>query len=274
MSNHVRQIETSRLRVKLEVSGPDTGRPGALLHLWPDSLRCWDLLVSALHSAEIRTIVQSLRAYCATRFLNPDTPRSGKGVAFAWDALELADAISIDRFTVVGHDWDARVVFAMSILAPERLTVAVANLLGWKTPADLLPLSPEQGRAFWYQWYFATRYGENAFLDAPPGWYSEEQWKIASAAWTNPDWQDVVRISIAADGSPTSQTWPTMLIKKNCTSCDNDFGADAHHLWRGHYLLASRDLRKQRPVFSGRIQSRCAARYRSLPAVRASLCSC
>ncbi|MAI46797.1 MAG: alpha/beta hydrolase [Hyphomicrobiaceae bacterium TMED74] len=205
MSNHVSQIETSRLSVEVEVSGPDTGRPVMLLHGWPDSLRCWDLVVPALHAAGIRTIVPSLRAYGATRFLNPDTPRSGQVVALARDALELADALSIDRFTVVGHDWGARAVFDMSTLAPERLTAAVAMSLGWKTPDHLLPLSPEQGRAFWYQWYFATRHGEIAFRDAPrefcrylwdtwgpSGWYSEDQWKAASAAWTNPYWPDVV----------------------------------------------------------------------------------
>ena len=205
MSNDVSRIETSRLSIEVEITGPVDGFPVVLLHGWPDSLRCWDLVLPNLHRNGMRTIVPSLRGYGATRFLKSDAPRSGQVVALARDAIELADALSLDRFMVAGHDWGARAVFDMSILAPERLSSSVAMSLGWKTPNHVLPLSPQQAQAFWYQWYFATRHGEVAFRDAseefcrqlwetwsPTGWYDEAQWSAASQAWSNPDWHDIV----------------------------------------------------------------------------------
>ncbi len=205
MSTHVSQIATSRLSIEVETSGPRDGFPVMLLHGWPDGLRCWDLVLPELHSGGLRTIVPSLRGYGGTRFLRADTPRSGQVVALARDALELADALSLEKFMVVGHDWGARAVFDLSILAPDRLSSAVALSLGWKTPNHVLPLSPQQAQAFWYQWYFATRHGEIAFREgsddfckhlwqtwSPAGWFSEDQWQAASGAWSNPDWHDVV----------------------------------------------------------------------------------
>ncbi len=205
MRSSASSVETSRLNIEVEITGPESGYPVVLLHGWPDSLRCWDQLLPALHNSGIRTIVPSLRGYGATRFLSSETPRSGQVVALARDVIELADALSLDQFMVVGHDWGARAVFDLSILAPERLSSSVAVSLGWKTPNHVLPLSPEQARAFWYQWYFATRHGEIAFREgsnnfcrhlwdtwAPNGWYSEKQWLAASQAWSNPDWHDIV----------------------------------------------------------------------------------
>ncbi|MEM8972713.1 MAG: alpha/beta hydrolase, partial [Pseudomonadota bacterium] len=94
MSTDVSHIQTSRLSIEVETSGPDNGFPVIMLHGWPDSLRCWDLVLPQLHRGGLRTIVPSLRAYGGTHFLSADTPRSGQVVALARDALELADALS------------------------------------------------------------------------------------------------------------------------------------------------------------------------------------
>jgi pimeloyl-ACP methyl ester carboxylesterase len=205
MATEVRTVTTPSLDIEVELSGPTDGPDVLLLHGWPDSLRTWDPVLPCLHARGLRTVVPSLRGCGRTVFRDKSTPRSGQVVALARDAFELADSLDIGRFSIVGHDWGARAVFDAAILEPQRLSSVVALSLGWKTPSAVLPLSPAQARAFWYQWYFATRHGEIAFRDdpftfgrhlwdtwSPPGWYGEAAWHETSAAWQNPDWCDVV----------------------------------------------------------------------------------
>ena len=198
-------MATSRLNVEVELSGPPVGPAIFLLHGWPDSLRTWDPILAHLHDAGLRVVVPSLRGYGGTRFRQPDIPRSGQVVAMARDLFETADALEIGSFCLVGHDWGARIVADASILEPRRLSSAVGISLGWKPGAAVLPLSPAQAQAFWYQWYFATKHGEIAFRDdprafcrhlwetwSPPGWFSERDWQDVVEAWNNPDWADIV----------------------------------------------------------------------------------
>ncbi len=205
MDKVVRAVATPRLNIETELSGPADGPAVVLLHGWPDSLRTWDAILPALHGAGLRTIVPSLRAYGGTRFRDPSTPRSGQTVALARDAFDLADALGLGNFAIVGHDWGTRAVFDAAIMAPDRLSCVVALSLGWKTPQAMLPLSTEQARCFWYQWYFATRHGEIAFREepeqfcrrlwetwSPAGWFCERDWNEVTTAWQNPDWCDVV----------------------------------------------------------------------------------
>ena len=205
MTVDARVVATPRLNIEVELSGPSDGPVVVLLHGWPDSLRTWDPVVPKLNRAGLRTVVPSLRGYGRTEFRDAATPRSGQVVALARDAFALADALEISKFALVGHDWGARAVFDASILEPARLTSAVAISLGWKTPEAQLPLSPDQARQFWYQWYFATKHGEIAFRQdtetfcrhlwetwSPPGWFDEQDWQQVVAAWQSPDWCDVV----------------------------------------------------------------------------------
>lgn len=176
-----------------------------LVHGWPDSLRTWDGVLPQLHEAGYETIVPSLRGYGETAFLDAATPRSGETAALAHDILDLADVLGIARFAVVGHDWGTRAVFDASIIAPDRITSAVALSLGWWPTSARRPLSWAQQQAFWYQWFLGTEHGAAAFRAdptgfcrrlwdtwSPAGWYTSEAWKTASADFSSPDWCDVV----------------------------------------------------------------------------------
>ena len=55
------------------------------------------------------------------------TTRDGQAVALAQDVLDLADALRIQRFAVVGHDWGARAAYTLGALAPDRVS-AIAEL--------------------------------------------------------------------------------------------------------------------------------------------------
>src|SRR5712691_6370846 len=96
---------TPTLRIAYERGGPVDGPPVILLHGWPDDARTFDEIVPALQAAGFQTVVPWLRGFAPTSFLSSDTMRSGEMVAMAQDALDLADALKLKAFAVVGHDW-------------------------------------------------------------------------------------------------------------------------------------------------------------------------
>src|SRR6266536_1289897 len=70
-----------------------------------------------------------LRGFGPTRFRSPQTPRDGRGVALAHDAIELMDLLGITRFAVAGHDWGARAAYTLAALFPDRVVAAAALAL-------------------------------------------------------------------------------------------------------------------------------------------------
>jgi pimeloyl-ACP methyl ester carboxylesterase len=148
----VKLVETTVLEIELEEAGPSDGRPLLLLHGWPDAPRGWRPVAGRLHERGWRTIVPALRGSGATRFRSPETPRDGRGVALAADAIDLLDALGLDRVPVVGHDWGARAAYTLAAVTPERVTTIVALALP-RQPRGAFTIPPfEQARAFWYQW--------------------------------------------------------------------------------------------------------------------------
>ena len=191
---------TPTLRVAYEAGGPENGRPVLLLHGWPDDPRTYDKIAPVLQRQGFRTIVPFLRGFGDTSFLSKETMRSGEMVAMAQDALDLADALTLERFAVVGHDWGARIAYALAILAPERVTRICAMSVGWQ-PGELATPNFEQVRNYWYQWFMATGRGKEAVARdrngfarimwdtwAPAGWFSEAEFETTAKSFANPDW--------------------------------------------------------------------------------------
>jgi pimeloyl-ACP methyl ester carboxylesterase len=96
-----RHLLTSLLDIAYETAGPEHGRPVLLFHGWPDDVRTYDGIVPALHAAGFRTFVPWLRGFGPTRFLSEASPRSGQIAAMAQDALDFADGLGLDRFSIV-----------------------------------------------------------------------------------------------------------------------------------------------------------------------------
>jgi pimeloyl-ACP methyl ester carboxylesterase len=101
--------DTSILKIAYEAGGPSDGPPVVLLHGWPDDVRTYDRVVPVLHAARFRTVAPYLRDFGHTSFLSNETMRSGEIVAMAQDAIDLADALNLQRFAVIGHDRGARI---------------------------------------------------------------------------------------------------------------------------------------------------------------------
>jgi len=201
------RVRTPVLDVAYEHSGPAQGLPVVLLHGYPYDVRAFDDVVPVLNDAGLRTIVPYLRGYGGTRFLSPDTPRSGEQAALGQDLLELLDALNIAQAGLAGFDWGSRAACVVAALWPQRVRGLVSctayqiqDIANSGKPAD-----PEQERRFWYQYYFQTERGRNG-LAANRAELGRLLWKLWSPTWPfdaavfqrtaasfeNPDFVDVV----------------------------------------------------------------------------------
>ena len=195
--------DTPVLRIAYEEAGPKTGPAVLLLHGWPDDPRTYDRIAPALNAAGFRTIAPFLRGFGTTSFRDANTMRSGEMVAMAQDALDLLDALKIEKCAVVGHDWGARIAYVLAACFPERIGKIVTMSVGW-SPGELATPDLEQTRLYWYQWFMTTDRGNatvhrdgKAFARimwdtwAPKGWYSEDEFAATAASFQNPDWADI-----------------------------------------------------------------------------------
>lgn len=196
---------TPGLEIAFEAHGPLDGMPVILLHGWPDDVRTWDRIAPGLAKAGYRVLVPWLRGFGPTRFRDPAAMRSGQLAALGRDLLDLADALGIDRFAVIGHDWGARAAYIAACLAPERLVGCAALSVGWGTNDPDQPLSLGQARNYWYHWLMALPRGERLVRDDRMAftryiwsiWTAEwtiadREFEVTAAAFDTPDWSDVV----------------------------------------------------------------------------------
>src|SRR5258708_4597339 len=200
-----RSFDTPALSIACELSGPADGRPVVLVHGWSDDARTWDRVLPSLHEAGFRTIVPYLRGCGPTRFHSRETARSGQLAALGQDVIDLADAIGLGNFALVGHDWGARAAYIASVLRPERVTHCVALSVGWGTNDPGQRLALKQVQNYWYHWYMALDRGGALVREDRrnftryiwtiwnPRWrIPEEEFAATAASFDNPDWAEVV----------------------------------------------------------------------------------
>ena len=198
-------IQTKTLKIACEVSGPESSRSVILLHGWPDDARTWDRVLPALHSAGWRTIVPYLRGFGGTRFRDSSIMRSGQLSALGQDVIDLANAMKLEKFALIGHDWGARAAYIAAALLPHRVTHCVALSVGYGTNDPRQKLSLRQAKNYWYHWYMALDFGEAAIRNDhkaltrflwetwSPNWQiSDAEFETTARSFDNPDWADVV----------------------------------------------------------------------------------
>ncbi|CAL8475965.1 alpha/beta fold hydrolase [Caballeronia sp. S22] len=201
MLDFARHARTPTLDIAYADSGPADGPIVLLIHGWPDAARAWNAVAARLNEAGYRSIVPELRGAGGTRFLRDDTVRDGSGVALANDAVDLADALGIAQFDVVGHDWGARAAYTISALFPDRVRRMAALALAYQ-PRGVFELPDfSQARRFWYQWFMSLDGGPDAVAAdpkgfariqwetwSPSGWFDEAEFAATARAFENPDW--------------------------------------------------------------------------------------
>lgn len=204
MNRDIRYVQTNLLNLAYEERGPVSGFPVILLHGWPDDVRTWDGVVTGLNEASFRTFTPYLRGFGPTRFREQSTMRSGQLSALGSDIIEMAQALSLDRFAIVGHDWGARAAYIVGTEFSDHVTHLVAISVGYGTsnPDQHLPLL--QIRNYWYHWYFALPRGVDLVKNSrrelarftwqswSPTWrFSDADFEETAASFDNSDWAEV-----------------------------------------------------------------------------------
>src|ERR1700743_966240 len=116
----IANIDAGVLNVTYVESGPTDGWPAVLLHGFPYDVHAYGEVSEILAAKGARVIVPYLRGYGPTRFLSPDTPRSGQQGALGADLLALLDALKIETAIVAGYDWGGRAARLVGVCALAR----------------------------------------------------------------------------------------------------------------------------------------------------------
>ena len=105
------------ITMNVALAGPDDAPPVFLLHGFPESHRTWRALAPLL-ADKLRLIMPDLRGFGASD-KPPDVADYATGHLLA-DLFALADALGIERFALVGHDWGGAIAWAAAIGAPRN----------------------------------------------------------------------------------------------------------------------------------------------------------
>ncbi len=202
-----RTIRTDVLDAAYEEHGPPDGVPVILLHGFPYDPRAYDEVATPLAADGRRVLVPYLRGYGPTRFLSPDTPRSGQQAALGHDLLQFMDALGIGSAALAGYDWGGRAACIVAALWPERARCLV-SCGGYNVQdiaGSIAPAPAEQEHRLWYQYYFHTERGRAGLTDDrrgicrllwrlwSPEWpFDEATFERSAASFDNPDFVDVV----------------------------------------------------------------------------------
>jgi len=178
-------VRTSVLDIAYAEAGPPHGRPVLLLHGWPYDIHTYADVAPLLAASGFRVIIPYSRGYGPTRFLSETGYRNGQQAALASDAIELIEALRLDRPIVGGCDWGARTACILAVLYPEQISalVSVSGYLIGSQEAGAKPLIPEAERSWWYQYYFATERGQLGYAMHTRE-FARLIWKSASPAWS------------------------------------------------------------------------------------------
>jgi len=203
----LRHVTAGVLEVAYEEAGDAGGSPVILLHGFPYDVRAFDHVSRILAGRGCRVIVPYLRGYGPTRFLSPDTPRSGQQAALGHDLLALMDTLAMPRAVLGGYDWGGRAACIVAALWPDRVGGLVS--CGGYNIQDIAdstkPRPPDDELRYWYQYYFHGERGRAGLAQHrremgrllwqlwSPSWrFDEATYQRTAASFDNPDFVEVV----------------------------------------------------------------------------------
>lgn len=251
-----RDIAAGAVRFQYFECGNPDGAPLVLVHGFPDAPVAWQGVVGALDLSAFRIVLPYLRGYGGTVVSQPDYI-GGQDAALGHDLLIFTDALKLERFHLVGHDWGARTSYAATLLDPRRirtLTALASPYLSWG--GGLYP--PDQVHGNWYQFYFQVDAAKAMLTERrrdfcrelwktwSPGWgFTEGEFATAAESWDNPQFVEIVidyyrmrwggalgrrayadlQATLDAKPKPTIAV-PTLFIQGAEDACDLPAGAD------------------------------------------------
>jgi pimeloyl-ACP methyl ester carboxylesterase len=176
-------VATSHLEVngvRLLVQDEGDGPAVVLVHGWPDSHHVWRNQVAALTAAGYRVVAYDVRG-----FGESDKPADVEAYAVPHHLADLqgvADALGLERFSLVGHDWGAAISWAYASLLPDRVERLAAISVGH--PTAFRDADFEQRRRSWYMLLFTHPIAEQVF--------EQGDWHLLHAFGSCPDFDRYV----------------------------------------------------------------------------------
>ncbi|MCM0612916.1 alpha/beta hydrolase [Marinobacter sediminum] len=130
-----------------------SGTPLVMIHGWPESSYCWEHVGRYLN-AGFHIIAPDLRGLGdSERTVGREHYHKAE---LAQDVISMLDALGINRFQLVGHDWGGVVAQEVALAIPERVSrlaimnIAVINNL--KGNMEVVEkVRSGSGKAYWYQ---------------------------------------------------------------------------------------------------------------------------
>jgi len=110
--------------VALSVTEDGAGAPVILVHGFPELAYSWRHQIPALAASGFRALAYDQRGYGASS--HPEPVDAYRLEVLVGDLIGLADALRIDRFALVGHDWGSIVAWTAAVLHPDRITRLVS----------------------------------------------------------------------------------------------------------------------------------------------------
>jgi pimeloyl-ACP methyl ester carboxylesterase len=113
------------ISMNVVLAGPEDAPPVILMHGFPESHRTWREIAVRLDDS-LRLVMPDLRGFGET-----DRPQDVADYAtdtLIADMFALADALGIDRFALVGHDWGGAIAWAAALRGNPRISrLAIIN---------------------------------------------------------------------------------------------------------------------------------------------------
>ncbi len=135
--------------------GNEDGFPVVALHGWPESSYCWEPLAARL-DRRFRFLAPDLRGLGDSE-RTPDPARYQK-VELARDVVELVDALGIQDFFLMGHDWGGVVAQEVALAQPNRVKKLVLMnipvITNTRGNAEAQAVMNSRGSVpLWYQYF-------------------------------------------------------------------------------------------------------------------------
>jgi pimeloyl-ACP methyl ester carboxylesterase len=150
-----RKMTVSRGVFNIRYGGDEDGVPVLMLHGWPESSYCWEGVAAHLNPS-LRIIAPDLRGLGESE-RTLDTKAYQK-VELAKDMAEIINALQIDTFLLVGHDWGGVVAQELAFLLPKRvkqlilMNIVIINNRAASSNAKKIIYS-HGAVPFWYQYF-------------------------------------------------------------------------------------------------------------------------
>jgi pimeloyl-ACP methyl ester carboxylesterase len=184
--------------LNVALAGDPSNPPVILLHGFPESHRTWREITPKLED-EFYLVMPDQRGFAGSD--HPQAVDAYKTDALVDDLFTLADALGLDRFALVGHDWGGAIAWTAALKRSERLTrLAIINAPHPVTFQKSLIESAEQRSASQYinafrapgfekiveakgfEWFFDKTFSGHVDLNRVPE--AEKQQYIAE--WSQP----------------------------------------------------------------------------------------